>query len=109
MFILCSKHDNSIICISDRIDYMDNGYPLDISRNVAYPIETTYVYENVEVTDNIKEYKYCYTPSDGFYLNKNYKEPSHTVSAEEYEQLAANVDYLMLISDPDSTSETVTE
>ena len=105
MFILCSKYDNSIICISTNIDYMDNGYPIDTSRNIAYPIDTTHVYENIEVSDDIKEHKYCYTPSDGFYLNKNYKEPPHTVTAEEYEQLASNVDYLLLLNDPDSATE----
>ena len=54
-----------------------NGYPVLIEENVAFPPETVNIYQNVEVSDEVKSNpsKYCYTPEQGFYKNPNYVEP----------------------------------
>lgn len=57
-----------------------NGYPVLIEENTAFPPETVNIYQNVEVSDEIKSNlsKYCYTEEQGFYENPNYVEPDAT-------------------------------
>lgn len=57
-----------------------NGYPVLIEENVAFPPETVNIYQNVEVSDEVKTNpsKYCYTEEKGFYVNPDYVEPDPT-------------------------------
>lgn len=54
-----------------------NGYPVLIEENVAFVPGNINIYQNVEVSDEIKSNpsKYCYTSEQGFYKNPNYIEP----------------------------------
>ena len=74
MYILTDEN-NVIICISDTLEYQENGNPL--VKNESYAIAENLVkhtYENVEVPEGIEESKYCYTTKKGFYKNEDYKE-----------------------------------
>lgn len=76
MYLIISKTNCIISGISDNISYLPNGYPLLPERNVAFATDE---FETIEVeaipTDVIEE-KYCYEPSKGFFLNKDYSEPN---------------------------------
>ena len=71
----------------------ETGYPLLVNENVSYVPDKVTIYENVEVSEEIKNnwFKYCYTPEQGFYLNPNYIEPDPTntygVSDDVYHQI----------------------
>lgn len=67
--------------IGEVLDYMEeNGYPRLVNENVAFIPDAVTIYENVEVSEEIKNnwFKYCYTPEQGFYENPNYVEPDST-------------------------------
>ena len=76
MYILTNK-DNVIIAISyvcERIEEYRN-IKLD-DHNIAYaPNEQINIYEVDTVDKGICEQKYCYTETDGFYINESYVEP----------------------------------
>lgn len=108
MFLICSKINNVILSICKKVDYMENGYPIDVYRNIAYPDDTSFVYDVDDVPNMVSEFKYCYTEENGFYKNEKYTEP-YMLTEDMYKDILSNIDYLMLLNDPDSTSETVTE
>lgn len=97
MFILTNKADNVILDICKELDYMENGCPRDIDKDIAYPSNTTVVHKLDTIPEDVEERKYCYTPENGFYINKKFT--SLIVNREEYNQLSANVDYLLLLND----------
>lgn len=76
MYILTNK-DNEIIAISkicERIEEYRN-IKLD-DYNIAYaPNEIINIYKVDTVDESICESKYCYTETDGFYVNESYVEP----------------------------------
>lgn len=73
-----------------------NGYPVLIEENTAFPPETVNIHQNVEVSDEVKSNpsKYCYTESEGFYLNPDYVEPDPTntygISDELFNQIKSD-------------------
>lgn len=76
MYVITSN--NCIVGIGEILDYIEeNGYPLLVNENVAFVSNAVTIYENVEVSEEIKNnwLKYCYTPEQGFYENPNYVEP----------------------------------
>lgn len=76
MFIFISKETNEIASICGSLHYATNGYPVDSEKNIAYP---TVLFDVIEVSNipvGVELYKWCYTESDGFYPNPNYREPS---------------------------------
>ena len=80
MFIITVKEDNSnrIMMMGEHLDYMSNGYPRLIDENVAFPTEMVDVHEVESVPSEVMPEKYCYTESDGFYINPDYIEPDPT-------------------------------
>lgn len=78
---------------NSNLGVWSNGYPVLIEENTAFIPENVNIYQNVEVSDEIKSNpsKYCYTPEQGFYKNPNYIEPDATntyrVSDEVYHQI----------------------
>lgn len=95
MIIITNILDNTIMIVSkDTTDILpsdrnvtksgnsnlgtwSNGYPVLIEENVAFVPGNINIYQNVEVSDEVKSNpsKYCYTPEQGFYENPNYVEP----------------------------------
>ena len=75
MVIITVKEDNRILNIGKELDYMDNGYPRIVEKNIAFPTEMVNVYELEEIPENIEPEKYCYTTEKGFYENESYEEP----------------------------------
>lgn len=73
-----------------------NGYPVLIEENIAFPSGTVNIYQNIEVSDEVKSNpsKYCYTPEQGFYENPNYVEPdpanTYNIPDELFNQIKAD-------------------
>ncbi|SCJ97731.1 Uncharacterised protein [uncultured Eubacterium sp.] len=67
MYIITSKNLKSIIGIGEKLDYMSNGYPGLVNENVAFPTEMVDIFEISVIPEDVKEDKYCYTESEGFF------------------------------------------
>ena len=78
MIIITSKETNEIIDICNVVDYMPNGYPINIEKNVAYPTVIFNEYHIESVSSEVEAVKYCYTEEKGFYINPNWVEPDPT-------------------------------
>ena len=78
MIIITSKETNEIIDVCNAVDYMPNGYPINIEKNVAYPTVIFNEHYIESVPSEVEAVKYCYTEVDGFYINPNYVEPDLT-------------------------------
>lgn len=77
MYVI-TMSENGVVGIGEVLDYMEEtGYPRLVNENVAFVPNAITIYENVEVSEEIKNncFKYCYTPEQGFYKNPNYVEP----------------------------------
>lgn len=74
MYLICNKEDNRIFETGQELDYLSNGYPRLIDKNIAFPTEMVNVYEVAEIPENVEAEKYCYTEEKGFYENENYRE-----------------------------------
>lgn len=79
MYILTDKNkenENAIMHISETLNRQEgNNYYLIKNDSIAIPPEfVKEVYEVDEIPEGVEEYKYCYTPEDGFYKNVNYRE-----------------------------------
>ena len=75
MYVITDKKLNVVIDLGETLDYMENGYPRIVEKNVAFPVEMVDVYEVEDIAEGICPIKYCYTNLDGFYLNPSYSEP----------------------------------
>lgn len=75
MYIAVSRDKNVFVGRSERIEKWENGYPVFPDLNRAYIPERFFIYET-GIPAGVTEYKYCYTPIDGFYENPNYTEPN---------------------------------
>ena len=93
MYLITIKEDNSnrITMMGESLDYMSNGYPRLVNENVAFPDWMVYVHEIESVPSEVIPEKYCYTESDGFYINPNWVEPDATntygIPDETYHQI----------------------
>lgn len=65
---------------NSNLGVWSNGYPVLIEENIAFPTDSVNIYQNIAVSEEIKnnQYKYCYTEEQGFYENPNYVEPDPT-------------------------------
>ena len=87
MYILTNK-ENVIIAISSvyELDEEHRNIKLD-GYNIAYgPDEVINHYEVEEVPEGVQEQKYCYTETNGFILNTEWKEPQEKITLEELQQ-----------------------
>lgn len=75
MFVITTKEENIVIAFGELIDYLDNGYPMLVNENIAFPIDYVNVYEIEEFPEEIIDGKYCYTSEKGFYDNPNWIDP----------------------------------
>ena len=78
MYLITVKEDNRIIMVGEALDYMSNGYPRLVDEDIAFPIDMVNVYEVSEMPSEVIPEKYCYTESEGFYINPDYVEPDPT-------------------------------
>lgn len=105
MFIFVNKYDNVVLCITTEMGYLENGYPINKTTNTSYVKETTIIYEEDNIPEDIEKIKYCYTPEDGFFLNKKYKEPKDELSfrvkklEDDGNAMLADIQYLLLLSE----------
>lgn len=75
MIVFTRKLDNCVLAVSSTIKFWDNGYPVAVDINTAFVKDTTNIYEDVTIPENIDLSileKYCYTNEKGFYSNPNY-------------------------------------
>lgn len=59
-------------------DVQQNFKETDLSfiyKNIVYSKILFDRFQNIEVSDEITPFKYCYTPEQGFYENPNWAEP----------------------------------
>ena len=74
MYVLTGEKD-VVICISETLNYQDNGNPLVHNDTLAIAeILVKHTYEDVEIPEKVCESKYCYTPEQGFYKNPDWRE-----------------------------------
>lgn len=78
MYIIVNNNNNIILNIDTALDYLSNGYPRLINKDIAFVKDFVTVYEKEEIPFNFIPDKYCYTEADGFYINPNYIEPDAT-------------------------------
>ena len=78
MYLITVKEDNRIIMVGEALDYMSNGYPRLVDEDIGFPIDMVNVYEVSEMPSEVIPEKYCYTESEGFYINPDYVEPDPT-------------------------------
>lgn len=95
MYIITSKDDNRIFEIGREVDYLSNGYPRIVEKNLAFPIEMVNVYEVTEIPENVEREKYCYTEEKGFYENENYVEPIREVSNAELQEQITDIQLVL--------------
>lgn len=76
MYIITSKHDNSLIELGNGLIYLDNGYPCLIDKNISFIPSEIVINETADVPQGVEPVKYCYTEAEGFYPNPNWHEPS---------------------------------
>lgn len=86
MYLIVVKDDNRILEIGKQVDYLDNGYPRLIEKNIAFSNEDVDVYEVQELPDYVEVEKYCYD-GENFYENENYVEPEQERPQEFDKQL----------------------
>lgn len=79
MYIVTLKSDDSIVGTGKKIDYLSNGYPRLIDRNIVYDIDAVNVYEVDSIPDNTNVIQYCYTVSKGFYENPLWYDPENEI------------------------------
>ena len=78
MYLITLKDDNRLMMMGEALDYMSNGYPRLIDEDIAFPTDMVNVHEVSEVPLEVIPEKYCYTESEGFYINPNWVEPDAT-------------------------------
>ena len=96
MVLITNKINNGILDFGSDIHYWSNGYPVLTDTKTAFVKDSVNIYQNVEVSDEVKSNpsKYCYTESEGFYLNPDYVEPDPTntygISDELFNQIKSD-------------------
>lgn len=80
MYLVTNKINNNVMGFDDELTYWNNGYPFLVNEKLAFVPNDVIIYENVEISTEIKlnPSKYCYTEGEGFYENPNYIEPDPT-------------------------------
>lgn len=98
MIIITTKNDDRVLeVVNDTTDkepkegttktgnsnlgVWDNGYPVLIEEDVAFPTESVNVYQNVDnvpYDKYLKAGKYKYTSEDGFTINSDWVAPDET-------------------------------
>ena len=90
MFIITEKLQNIILMFGEQLDYLSNGYPRLIDKNIAFPTESVNVFEVDNIADNICPHKYCYTTEKGFFENLNYVSPEEAMKKSSLYQMGYN-------------------
>lgn len=82
-------------------------YPADPRRELYkivnkdgtfYSVTNGLTLHNVsDIPEDYENFKYCYTKTNGFYKNPDYREPEPTVE-EKLERIWANMDYLAMMA-----------
>ena len=83
MKIIVKKETNEILAITEKIEFQSNGNPVVVKdgSKVAFIAAMCKEFDDklftdADVTEEIKPLKYCYTQTEGFYLNPNWEEPN---------------------------------
>lgn len=76
MIIIIDKNDNFVIDVGIAVDYLPNGYPRIVERNISFDNNSFNAVEVDNLPNDFEPFKYCYTEADGFYTNPNWHEPS---------------------------------
>lgn len=90
MFIITDKRTNVVLAIGERLERIkENGYPVLVNENVAFPPKDVDIYEGdcsgVSIND-ISKSKICYNTVSGFYENPRYVSPEERIKrTEEYQ------------------------
>ena len=108
MKIICNKKSNIIICVGDDIISYDDDRIIDNDTQTIFDKKNIVLYDmDISALDNTELFicPYKYMVSNGTIVkNPTYREP-YTLSEEMYTSLISNVDYLMLLNDPDTATE----
>lgn len=90
MILITEKTHGVILEIGEQLDYMENGYPRLIEKNIAFPDWSVNVYKDVKVPEEVQPHKYCYTDGKGFYVNEDYTEPEKLYTLDEAAAIIAS-------------------
>ena len=74
MHILVYNENHAVVDIGSEVIMEHDNYVV-VDNLTAYPTQTCTLYET-DVSEGIRPQKYCYTPSEGFYLNPQWQEPN---------------------------------
>ena len=78
MYLITRKEDNVCLNFGNELDYISNGYPRIVEKDIAFVKENVNVFEVTELPEDFKQGKHCYTEEKGFYVNPDYVEPDPT-------------------------------
>lgn len=95
MYLILEK-DNSIIMYGEVFKYDANGLPTLVNERTSFPTYVT-VCEVDEIPSDVTVEKYCYTESEGFYINPNWHEPNpYGIPNEVYNQIVDDTIYELI-------------
>lgn len=105
MTVVTDKITNVIIDFGDNYRYDENGNIINITTNTGYFKENVSIYSDVSMPNGIMINEYMYTTQEGFKPYKQDSVTAFTQVVQNIESLQSNVDYLLLLNDPDSAAE----
>ena len=110
MIILSSKKTKVVFAAGKNIIEYNNDFYLDADTNTIYNKSSV----NLNTIDDKCNGEVLFNPTkflfeDNQLIENPYFKEQYTFSETMYNDMQSNIDYLMLLNDPDSTSETVTE
>ena len=103
MYLILNKYSKHILEITSDISDRENDI-LDNNSGIAYSKSVSEFINVDNVPDEVAATKYTY--KDGVYAPIKDKVQYVQIPENEYVSLRSDVDYLMLLNDPDSTSDT---
>lgn len=106
MIILSLKKTHVVLSAGENIvEYNGNSY-IDTDTNVIYQKSLVNFFNIDEViSDEVMFNPSKFLFEDGKLIENPYYKEQYTFSEDTYSEIQANIDYLMLLNDPDSTTE----
>ena len=107
MYVIYNKYSKYVFAVTTNVTILDEYNILDCDTGIGYSLSIVEYNQIDKSPDDMADYNYEYR--DGTFIKLDHRESAFIIPENEYNSLKANIDYLMLLNDPDSASETVTE
>lgn len=105
MTILADKLTDIVIAIIKNVKYDNYGNIIDEDTNTGYFTSMVYIYTDVDVPSDVVPNEYRYTNDNGFIKCDKKEDSIMEKTLKDIDLLRSDVDYLMLLNDSDSLSD----